>query len=54
LGEEEHLRYVILTEWLIEKPSMIENSEVFGKKWVEKFFKSKNVIGKSNKTIIIQ
>ena len=44
LVEEEHLRYVFLTEWLIEKPSRIENSEIFGKMWVEKFFKSKNLL----------
>lgn len=44
LVEEEHLKYVILTEWLMEKPARIESSEIFGKVWVEKFFRSRNLI----------
>lgn len=44
LVEEEHLRYVYLTEWLVDKPSRIENSEIFGKMWVENFFKSKKLL----------
>ena len=43
LVEAEQLRYVILTEWLVEKPSRIENPEVFDKLWIERFFKSKGL-----------
>ena len=39
--EEEHQRYVVLTEWLIEKATRIDYSEVFGKRWVAHFFEAR-------------
>ena len=47
--EEEHQRYVVLTEWLIEKPSRIDYSEVFGKRWVAHFFEARE---KRNKELV--
>jgi hypothetical protein len=39
--EAEHQRYVTLTEWLIEKPSRIDYSEIYGKRWAANFFESR-------------
>ena len=40
---DEHLRFILLTEWLIEKPERIQFSEIFGKLWVAKFFNNLQV-----------
>ena len=44
LAGVEHIRYVFLSEWLIEKPSRIDGAEIFGKKWVENFFKTNDLL----------
>jgi len=40
----DHIRYVYLSEWLVELPSRIDSAEIFGKRWVETFFRTNNLI----------